>query len=244
MNASWNEYFKENAKRVLKVEKDPYRLSPEEIRRVTKSIQQFQLGEASEGKLLRAKAKKFAKENADPLYVETMDFLIKEENRHSAYLGAFMRDQGIPTKGGIWIDALFRLFRNLANLEVSIRVLVTAEVIALFYYRCLSGATGSELLNRICHRMLAEEREHVRFQMFNIGVINLKRFPIFSAWMDIANCVLLWGTTLMVWKEHKAVLRNEFRSAFHFLETVRNRFGEALEQGEVDAMKALGREVL
>lgn len=241
MNATWNQYFKENSKRVLKVERDGYRLSEMEKTHISKSIQQFQLGEASEGKLLRAKAKKFAAVNGDPLYVETMDFLIKEENRHSAYLGAFMRDHGIPTKKSVWIDGLFRICRNLLNLEVSIRVLVTAEVIALFYYRCLAGATGSDLLNRICHVMLAEEREHVRFQMFNIGVINQKRFPIFSAWMDIAHCLLLWVTTLLVWKEHKEVLKKDFRNGFHFLETVRDRFGEAMEQGEVDALKALGR---
>lgn len=241
MNRNWNQYFKENSKRVLKVGEDCYRLSEIEKRRISKSIQQFQLGEASEGRLLRAKAKRFAAKNADPLYVETIDFLIKEENRHSAYLGAFMRDQGIPTKRSVWIDGLFRLFRNLANLEVSIRVLVTAEVIALFYYRGLANATGSPVLNQICHRMLSEEREHVRFQMFNISVINLKRFPLFSAWMDMGHCLLLWGTTLMVWKEHKAVLQSEFGNAFEFLEAVRNRFGEALEQGEIDALRALGR---
>lgn len=244
MNATWNEYFKENSKRVLKVETDTYRLSGEERARISMSIQQFQLGEASEGRLLRAKAKKFAAKCNDALYVETLDFLIKEENRHSAYLGSFMRDHQIPLKSSVWIDGLFRMFRNLVNLEVAIRVLVTAEVIALLYYRCLSNSTGSELLNRICHRMLAEEREHVRFQMFNISVINLKRFPPFSALIDIGHCFFLWGTTLMVWKEHKPVLRNEFRNFFHFLEAVRNRFGEALEQGEVDAVKALGRETL
>ena len=192
MNAIWNQYFKENSKRVLKVNPDTYRLSAAEKDRITASIQQFQLGEASEGRLLRAKAQKFSDDIHDPLYAETIDFLIKEENRHSAYLGAFMRDQNIPTKGKVWIDGLFRIFRNLAGLEVSIRVLVTAEVTALFYYRALSGSTKSQVLNQICHRMLAEEREHVRFQMFNIGLINLKRLPLFSAWMDIAGGLPQW----------------------------------------------------
>lgn len=236
---NWTTYFKQNAKRVLRVEPDSYRLTETETRRITQSIQQFQLGEASEGKLLRQKAARFAKSSADPAYVESIDCLIKEENRHSAYLGAFMRDQGIALTRRVWTDSIFRFLRNLANLEVSIRVLVTAEIIALLYYRCLAQATHSSVLTGICNRMLVEEEAHVRFQMLHIHKINVCRFPLFSAWMDIAHAVVFHAALLAVWRDHKPVLAVEFANFRKFRDAALDRFKTAMDQGEEDALQSL-----
>ena len=49
------------------------------------------------------------------------------------------------------------------------RVLATAEVLAIPYYTALRDATGSPLLRSICDRILAEETEHLRFQAFTFG---------------------------------------------------------------------------
>lgn len=238
---TWSLYFKENAKRLLRVDSDSYQVTEEERARITRSIQQFQLGEASEGKLLRAKAKQFAKKWNDPAYEQSIDLLIKEENRHSAYLGAFMREQNIPRTQRVWTDSIFRVIRNLASLELSIRVLVTAEIVALLYYRCLGKATQSPVLSNICKRMLEEEEKHVRFQMFHIHRINVLRFPLFSAWMDIGHALLLYVTTLAVWKDHKPVLKMEFKNFREFFNATVDRFKEAMDEGETDALASFKR---
>lgn len=233
-STSWNHYFQSNAKNVLRVKPDGYRLTEVERKRITKSIQQFQLGEASEGNLLRAKAKRFAEQIRDPEYPQMIDSLIKEENRHSAYLAKFMRHQGIATAEKAWTDSIFRILRNLGNLEVSIRLLVTAEVVALVYYRCLGRATQSSVLAEICQRMLDEEEQHVRFQMTQINRINLKRFATFSAAMDIGHALFLHLTTLIVWKNHRSVLRMEYASYVQFFRAVINRFQVAMNEGSED----------
>src|SRR4051812_6929168 len=51
---SWLSYFNRNADRTLECEDDGYRLTPAERRALTTSVQAFQIGEASEGKSLRA----------------------------------------------------------------------------------------------------------------------------------------------------------------------------------------------
>lgn len=236
----WLSYFKANAPRLLPVTAGPRTITEQEKQRISASIQKFQIGEASEGKCLRAKAEAFAAREGDPDYAQAIQYLIKEENRHSAYLGNFMRDNGIPKAKGTWTDGMFRWVRNLANLETSIRVLVSAELIALAYYRCLGKATGCRKLARICQRMLEEETEHVKFQMTTIHRINRRKFPLFAAWADIGHALLLFATIHVVWAEHKPVLETEYASCAEFRRNVWDLFQENMDYGCLAAEKIGG----
>ena len=243
LSKSWLRYFEANAARVLDLGADDATLSDEERRRITASIQKFQIGEASEGRHLKKQAARFAEKTGDAAYAQSIGFLIREENRHSAYLGSFMRDHGIPRARSTWTDVVFRSLRKLAGLEISIRVLVTAEIIALSYYRCLGGATGSTKLARICERMCEEERAHVRFQMATICRLNLARHPMFSAWADMAHMALLLATSAVVWVEHRPVLRT--RMTFKgFVAATWEIFLAALDDGETAANGGVARDVV
>ncbi|HEX4924104.1 MAG TPA: hypothetical protein VFV50_08460 [Bdellovibrionales bacterium] len=237
-NSEWLKYFEQNAKEILPVNHDEYRLTDEEWSRIEKSIQAFEIGEASEGKCLKQKAAEYALKAGEPLYPEIMKYFIREENRHSAYLSKFMHLHGIAKKKSNWTDGVFRFLRNLFNLEVSIRVLVAAELIAIFYYRALGEATGSSLLKTICARMLAEEREHVKFQMLTIHKINLPKHPIAAALSDMLHGLLVCATIGVVWHEHKAVLARAY-SFGSFYSAVYDAFRECMDDGRERAFRAL-----
>ncbi len=238
--AQWKEYFDWSSKNLLRCPAENYRLLPGERKRIERSIRGFQLGEASEGRFLKAAAEAFAREAGNPDYPATIASLIREENRHSAYLGAFMRKQGIPTARTHWLDRAFRAVRRLCGLELNIRVLVTAELIALTYYECLGQATFSRELEAICARMGEEERAHVRYQMHHIHWINGRRFPLFGALADIGHALLLAATLAAVWLEHRPVLsiRHGFGS---FFAKVWDDFREAMDQGRESAWQELER---
>ena len=121
---------------------DAYRLTPRERSAIEKSIQQFQLGEGSEGRRLLQRGEAYAREAGDADFVAALTLLIGEEQRHSAHLGRFMKRQGIPIVTDHWVDTVFRRLRVLAGLELSLTVLVTAELIAVPYYRALREATA------------------------------------------------------------------------------------------------------
>ena len=89
---------------------------------------------------------------------------MKEEQRHSAYLLRFMQREGIPVSSKHWVDTVFRRLRVLGGLELALRVLVSAEIIAIPYYRALGAATQSPLLQAICATILQDEAAHLRFQ--------------------------------------------------------------------------------
>lgn len=185
-------------------------LQEEEKKLIWSSIQQFQKGENSEGKHLIHHAKNYQQDD----YVAAIKLFIKEEQMHAQLLGLFMKMEGIPKIKKHWIDSGFRWIRNLMGLELSITVLVTAEIIAAVYYRGLKGATKSGLLAQICNRLLKDEEKHLEFQAYAIAHIN--RHAVFitrliKKWLHLA---LLIFTMILVWQYHKNVLK---KGGFNFL---------------------------
>lgn len=184
---------------------------------ITKSLQQFQKGEQSEGRHLFAFAKRFA----DPYYLESIKLFICEEQRHAAVLGAFMKKQGIPFIKNHWVDGVFRWLRKLAGLENTVRILLIAEIIAKVYYKALYLATGSVLLKEICQQILKDEEQHIRFQCealhhFYAGKSLPARFFI-----RFLQAILITGTMIVVWWHHRTVLKAAYTMPRFFSETFR-----------------------
>lgn len=216
--ARWLKEFRDNSRRIYPIKVDTHNLTPEERSVITCSIQDFQLGESSEGKTLLKYAKEFSQKYGIREYAPLMSYFIAEENRHSVYLGRFMKQHKITRKRQTFNDSIFRFLRKLVGIETSIRTLVTAEIIALLYYQCLAMSTGSSVLKGICHHMLSEEETHVHFQMQHIQFINLQKVYPFSRVADFLHRILLWGTLVTVWFHHKKVLKAKFTPLSFFRE--------------------------
>jgi hypothetical protein len=182
-------------------------LTPKEIAAITKSIQQFQLGEGSKGQRLLDRGKEYGREVHDPFFIGSLDLFIKEEQQHSRYLEAFMQSQNIPVVGRHWVDSIFRKLRGLAGLELSLSVLVTAEIIAMPYYRALRDATGSPTLKNICRRILEDETTHLKYQASMLARLSAKRHRIVDKMIAALRRFFLFGTTLVVWLGHRRVFQ-------------------------------------
>jgi hypothetical protein len=183
----------------------PTTLSRAESRCIESSIQQFQLGEGSSGRRLLQRGGEFANATANPDFLEALALFVKEEQRHSGYLLRFMQREGIPASSSHWVDTVFRRLRVLAGLELSLRVLVTAEIIAIPYYRALGAATQSPLLEAICSRILEDEAAHLRFQASMLSRISSAR-PFFADRIVSAiHRTFLFITCQVVWFEHGRV---------------------------------------
>jgi hypothetical protein len=200
--SDWIRYFRANAAEPCLPWDDGYRLSGAERAVVIESIQQFQLGENAQGRRLLERA-----ETLDAEFVQALRLFIKEEQRHSALLGRFLKTQGSPCLHRHWVHAAFRRVRGWAGLEVRMRVLATAEVLAIPYYTALRDATGSPLLRSICDRILAEETEHLRFQAFTFGRLASHRAALLQAMAHAMHRCFLMAITLLVWMEHRLVFR-------------------------------------
>ncbi|MFB6258437.1 MAG: ferritin-like domain-containing protein [Flavobacteriales bacterium] len=167
------------------------------------SIQQFQKGENSEGRQLMA----FAKKDGAKDHQEAVRYFIREEQRHSMALGTFMERNGIPRIKEHWVDTVFRRLRKLTGLENSVRVLLTAEIIAMVYYVALRDATASRTLKAICQQILEDEELHINFQSFTLHRYYHHKSRIRRFLVRNGHRILMTGTFFVVWLHHRSVLK-------------------------------------
>ena len=181
-------------------------LTAAEKERVASSVQAFQIGESSDGRHFKAKARAWADREGEPAYAETVEAFIAEENRHAAMLGAFMDRHGIPRVHAQWTDRIFRQIRRLSGIELCVRVLLAAELIAAVYYRALRDATNSPALAAICTRVLQDESHHIAYQCQAVAAFQRRRGPLARALVRQLYRLFMVGVIGVVWLEHRKVL--------------------------------------
>lgn len=205
----WRIHFERNAASLLPI---PWDVGPdltdEEISVIAASLQEFQAGEYSEGRHLYAFAQAYAVTTGDYEYVRAIRLFIAEEQRHALCLARFLAINGIPLVDTTFKDWVFRRLRNLvSSLELSIAVLVTAELIAKVYYRVLREATQSVVLRRLCDQILSDEDAHVAFQCGHLRKLRAGRGPVALAATLAAHRLLFAGTLLLIGWSHRRVVR-------------------------------------
>jgi len=207
MKTDWAGLFSSRAaSRELLPWSHPRALTEGERKLISASIQQFQLGEGSDGSGLirRGRASRLAA--LDPNFLRSLELFIREEQRHSRHLGAFLHGEAIDLLKQHWVDRVFRHLRKFAGLELCLRVLVMAEIVAVPYYTALARATGSALLQLICANVLSDEADHLRFQAENLNRLQSTRRSFPTMELVFWRCFQL-ATLLVVWHEHGEVLR-------------------------------------
>ncbi|HET9742667.1 MAG TPA: hypothetical protein VFQ00_07955 [Terriglobales bacterium] len=184
----------------------PRRLTNSERRLVSASIQQFQLGEGSDGSGLIRRGRSSRLPALDANFLPALELFIQEEQRHSRHLARFLEREGVALLRNHWVDRVFRRVRKFAGLELCLRVLAMAEIVAVPYYTALERATVSPLLQRICANILADEADHLRFQAENLKRLQKSRRSLPFLELILWRCFQL-ATLLVVWHEHGPVLR-------------------------------------
>ena len=182
-------------------------LTAEERAAVAGSLRQFQIGEGAQGRGLMRRASRHPMRQGDEALPDALGAFIREEQRHSEMLGRFLDREGIARAERHWVDDSFRFLRKLAGFELCMRVLAAAEIIAIPYYTALREATGSAVLQGICDRVLRDEEAHLRFQASVLGrAAGGSPLPAILARLTFDQ-FFLEVTILVVWKEHRRVLK-------------------------------------
>jgi hypothetical protein len=210
----WRNHFRRN----LLDEMDPRardEWGPGERETLGPSLARFQLGESSDGRHLLRYARQFGNANGDSWLAEAMALFIQEENRHSFWLGEFLKAQGYPLLGRCWSDTVFRVVRKLLGFGLMIAVPGCAEIVAVPYYRAVKEMTGSGWLRAICTRLLSDEAMHLRFQAANLGAVwrRWKFLPLLHGCHKAMMAIIC----LVVWHDHGTVLRRGGYSRLTFI---------------------------
>jgi hypothetical protein len=225
----WRRYFEHNAQELLEI---PWQcgaeLSPAEKTAIDKSLCEFQAGESSEGGHLIRYAQAYADKTGDQEYVSAIKLLIAEEQRHARDLGRFLTLNNIPLVHTTLTDQVFRKLRNLlGGLEISVAVLITAEIIAKVYYAVLREATQSQILRRLCDQILCDELRHVQFQADQLSKLRKNRRWLGSTLTGGLQRTLFLGTVLVVWLFHRAAIKRGGMSLIGWWRCCWREFNEA-----------------
>lgn len=205
---AWRAYFEANLQRLLDI---PWKRgadwSEDEKTAFVRSLQDFQLGESSEGRFLKERARRYAAQVNDADYEDAIRLFIQEEQRHARLLAEYLRLAHVPLLTHSKLDLVFRLLRRLAGLELCITFLVIAETIGKVYYHALRHATKSDLLRRICDQLLHDEVMHLRFHAERLALMRRQRPRWRVRLRQWFHRVLHAGASLAVWLKHRRVFR-------------------------------------
>ena len=140
-------------------------LTTQQKQNILYSLKAWQLGETSDGSHLMAAAKKYATRINDPVYPESVQLFITEEQKHGSNLGKYIDRLGEQRLKRDWGDTLFRKIRYLnTSMELWTITVIIVESAAQIFYKALHDATGCALLKSICNDILIDEAHHIKFQ--------------------------------------------------------------------------------
>jgi hypothetical protein len=209
-------------------------LTGRERRLIAASIATFQLGEQSSGDNLLRAAYRFAHEQDAAEVARITELLIREEQQHAALLREFMATHGIPTRTHHWTDRVFRRIRKLAELELALGVLLSAELIGNVYYRALEVATKCQRLRLLCRMLVADELAHVGFESDLLLSMRAQKTAPVRAAIDLAHRTFFMGTAMVVWATHRPVLKQAGYGLFGFLQACRAQYKFYLQPPHVN----------
>lgn len=230
----WINYFQQNATEPDLPWNEYTPLSGAERWAVTRSIQQFQLGEGASGRRMLHFAQRFCERTGDADLLAALKLFLGEEQRHSALLARFLGLEHVPCLPRHWVHGTFRRLRGLAGLEMCLKVLVTAEILARPYYAALRDATRSTLLRSICDRILEEESAHLRFQAYSMYRFQRQRSGAIKAAMKSLHAGFLLCTAAVVWVQHQSVFQSAGRSFHQLWQEARMEFDLLYSMSPVD----------
>jgi hypothetical protein len=207
----------------------PNVLTDTERRLIGPSIATFQLGEQSSGANLLRAARSYAQRNNVPEVARITELLIREEQQHAALLRLFMTDHGIAVRPRHWTDSVFRRVRKLAELELALTVLLSAELIGNVYYRALEQATHCQRLRLLCRMLVADELAHVGFESDLLLWMRAQKRAPARMIHDLVHRTFFMGTALVVWGTHRPVLRRAGYGVWGFLKACRAQYRFYLE---------------
>jgi hypothetical protein len=199
-------------------------LSTRERRLIEASIATFQLGESSEGTHLRRAVQAHGPGPEHPALVEIFDLFIAEEQRHARLLGEFMQDHEIALREHAWTDQFFRRLRHLGGLEARLRILVTAEIIGIVFYRALEVVTDCRRLQILCRTLVADELVHVAFESQLLRAMKHGRPPLRKLLLGAWEQCALGVAALLVWATHRRVLACAGYGPLLFLRDCRSQY--------------------
>jgi hypothetical protein len=192
----WLEHFRRNAQNRPEPAWDaPITLSPEVIRPLLRSLEQFELGDGGgPDRLIAFDAHRFS--GATNARQELVDLWFIEEKEHSRLLGDAVKRFGGRKISAHWSFSAFCLSRRMFGVVFELYVLLVTEIVSTAYYRLLNRHTEDEAVRGVCRLILRDEAGHVAFHRDRMSRMPWahygKWWGVFFRWLALGAATMLW----------------------------------------------------
>jgi len=208
MNANkWIRRFEKNA--TNRREPDwgaPVELQGSALRKLCKSLQQFQLGDGGgPASLIGWNREDYL--SGEPQMRQLIDLWFNEEKEHSRLLGAALKRFEVPQINGHWSFSLFCGMRRFLGVRFELEALLLTEIVSHVYYKMLHHHVGDPAVRGMCALIIRDESGHIAFHRARLaGEIggDGRQAVLGRAWLFRLRG-LMAGTVL--WVNHRGALR-------------------------------------
>lgn len=204
----WIEHFRRNA--LDRPEPDwqapPAGIPGPVVRKLVKSLQQFQLGDGGGPAYLIAWNHRRLLAT-DEWFKELVDLWFKEEERHSALLGGALKRFGAPEITSHWSFTLFCGVRRIAGVQFELYALLLTEIVSHVYYKMMHRHCPDPAVRQMCALINRDEAGHIAFHRARLageGERDGRRYGrVWELFFRLRG--LAAGTVL--WVNHRAALK-------------------------------------
>ena len=201
----------------------PVILSPDVLKPLIRSIEQFQLGDGGgPGYLIAGDRERYLTDGEGIRQI--VDLWFAEEHEHSRLLlGLVNRFGGTPIKAH-WSFGAFCWTRKVLGVGFELTTLLVTEVSSTAYNRLLRKHTRDEAVKDVCGLILRDEAGHVAFHAARLADAAHWKGRQFGSWWALWFRFVLSGAATMLWVNHAAALRAVGGTRKEFYGEVRREF--------------------
>jgi len=195
----WLAHFLHNRENRSEPEWDaPITLAPHVIKRLVKSIEQFELGDGGgPDKLIAWNADRFR--CATKARQALVDLWFAEEKEHSRLLrGCVARFEGKCIESH-WSFTAFCQARRWLGVDFELTVLILTEIVSTAYYRLLHRHGDDTALRAVCKLILRDEAGHIAFHRDRLA----RSGRGYGLFWEMCFRMLGYGAATMLWVNHR-----------------------------------------
>ena len=201
----WVRHFEKNGRNRPEPDWDaPMELDGTALEKLTRSIQQFQLGDGGGPAYLIAWNRE--KYLSDPATKRVVDLWFKEEREHSRLLGDMLKRLGGMPIESHWSFSLFCGVRKFLGVQFELHALLGTEIVSNVYYKMLRKHGGDPALRAMCDLIIRDETGHIAFHRARLAdeaETASRRYG--RAWAGLFRLRAVMAGTVL-WMNHRGAL--------------------------------------
>ncbi|QIF02200.1 hypothetical protein [Roseimicrobium sp. ORNL1] len=202
----WTQHFERNKHHRIEPNwQAPHRLHGGTLRKLIRSLQQFQLGDGGGPAYLIA-GNRGTLLDADAGMKRLVDLWFAEEAEHSRLLGSALQRFGAPEIQSHWSFSLFCGLREHLGVQFELSALLLTEIVSHVYYKMMYRHCPDEAVRGMCRLIIRDEAGHIAFHRARLRAEGRQHGRSYGrVWESLFRARGLAAGTVL-WVNHRSAL--------------------------------------